>query len=95
MKTVNVLIYFICLISLFQLAEAQTNYYPEAKTFYENGYTYQCDAELSGMVYLYNKNYSAIHSVQRFKATGEQIIHDYSFVACCGLQLIDGLMKQS
>ena len=35
---------------------AQTNYYEADKTFYENGYTYQCDIhEGSKMVTLYNK----------------------------------------
>ena len=35
---------------------AQTNYYPETKTFHENGYTYQCDVDEASMVSLYNMN---------------------------------------
>lgn len=36
--------------------QAQTNYYDTTKTFYENGYVYQCDVdEASGMVTLYNR----------------------------------------
>ena len=31
---------------------AQTNYYPETKTFHENGYTYQCDVDEASMVSL-------------------------------------------
>ena len=35
---------------------AQTNYYPTTKTFYEDGYVYQCDLDETGRVTLYNKD---------------------------------------
>ena len=35
---------------------AQTNYYTTTKTFYESGYTYQCDVRVSGFIALYNKS---------------------------------------
>jgi len=37
---------------------AQTNYYPSTKTFYEDGYVYQCEIDESGMITLYNKDNS-------------------------------------
>ena len=35
---------------------AQTHYYDVSRTFYENGYTYQCDVQRSKRVRLYNKD---------------------------------------
>lgn len=53
MKTVIcLLLSYLSVIGLF----AQTNYYSQDKTFYEEGYTYQCDVtEGTGAVSLYNK----------------------------------------
>ena len=54
MKTIILLL---LLSSLFALnLTAQTNYYTHDKTFYEDGYTYQCDVDASQSVTLYNKN---------------------------------------
>ncbi len=58
---------FVWAMSLF----AQTNYYTTTKTFYENGYTYQCDIEKSGMITLYNKNNKLTYTDQVFKSTGK------------------------
>jgi hypothetical protein len=35
---------------------AQTKYYSQTKTFYENGYTYQCDVDAGEYITLYNKD---------------------------------------
>ena len=44
---------------------AQTNYYSQDKTFYEEGYTYQCDlTEGAGLVNLYNKDSKYIYVKQ-------------------------------
>lgn len=49
----TIVISFVCSIVS---SVAQTNYYEVDKTFYKNGYTYQCDIhEGSKMVTLYNK----------------------------------------
>lgn len=50
-------IFLLLFISLFMVdLSAQTNYYSQDKTFYEEGYTYQCDVtEGAGLVNLYNK----------------------------------------
>ena len=45
---------------------AQTNYYPETKTFHENGYTYQCDVDEASMVSLMFR-----HRKQSFFPGGE------------------------
>lgn len=51
---------------------AQTNYYENDKTFYENGYTYQCDVqEGSKHVTLYNKSNSLTYVDQVNRNTGE------------------------
>ena len=41
---------------LYGTLTAQTNYYTTTKTFYEDGYVYQCDLDESGMITLYNKD---------------------------------------
>lgn len=41
---------------LYGTLTAQINYYPTTKTFYEDGYIYQCNLDESGRVTLYNKN---------------------------------------
>ena len=46
---------------------AQTYYYNTTKTFYENGYTYQCDVEPSTLVTLYNKTNTWTYSNGAFK----------------------------
>ena len=53
---------------------AQTNYYSQDKTFYEEGYTYQCDlTEGAGLVNLYNKDSKYIYVKQINRYTGEKI----------------------
>lgn len=53
---------------------AQTNYYTSDKTFYENGYTYQCDiVEGSKFVTLYNKSNKFTYVNQTNRNTGEII----------------------
>ena len=55
---------------------AQANYYPDTKTFYENGYTYQCDVNEASMVYLYNADYTYCKTEQIDLTTGKR----YEFV---------------
>ena len=56
---------------------AQTNYYSQDKTFYEDGYTYQCDVtEGAGLVNLYNKDSKYIYVKQINRYTGEKISSD-------------------
>lgn len=50
---------------------AQTNYYTETKTFYEEGYTYQADNYDSGRIKVYNKDCIWINTTQTYKETGE------------------------
>ena len=68
MKTTIILI-----VSLFCsiVLPAQTYYYNETKTFYESGYTYQCDVDTSiGMVTLYNKDNIYTYEPLVFEDTG-------------------------
>ena len=46
----------ILMFPLYCTLTAQTNYYTTTKTFYEDGYVYQCDLDESGRVTLYNKD---------------------------------------
>lgn len=50
---------------------AQTSYYTETKTFYENGYAYQCNVERKSVVYLYNADSHFIGQEQVYKQTGK------------------------
>ena len=72
MKTI-ILLSLLSSLFTFNLT-AQTNYYTHDKTFYEDGYTYQCDVEEgSQSVTLYNKNSKYIYVEQINRYTGEQI----------------------
>ena len=51
---------------------AQTRYYDVSKTFYENGYTYQCEVPPSKLVLLYNKENELTHTKWIFKDTGKE-----------------------
>lgn len=85
-----------CLFFLIQAIQAQPNYYTETKTFYENGYTYQCDVEPSGRIILYNESYATLAEdvTQIFKDTGdtfyllhyerEKQIYDYMITSNVG-----------
>ena len=53
---------------------AQTNYYTQTKTFYEDGYTYQCDLRGSGFVTLYNKENKWTHVEEIYKDTGKHFV---------------------
>ena len=68
-------IFLLLFISLFMVdLSAQTNYYSQDKTFYEEGYTYQCDVtEGAGLVNLYNKDSKYIYVKQINRYTGEKI----------------------
>ena len=61
-----------CMVSVL----AQTNYYTETKTFYENGYTYQCDVEKSGFVTLYNKASKWVYKKMIYKDIGRPYTDD-------------------
>ena len=68
-------LFILYIISLFMVdLSAQTNYYSQDKTFYEDGYTYQCDVtEGAGLVNLYNKDSKYIYVKQINRYTGEEI----------------------
>ncbi len=72
----NIVITILLLCNL--VMTAQTYYYDVTKTFYENGYTYQCDV-LDGakFVKLYNKDNKFVNVEQVDKNTGEQMSIDY------------------
>lgn len=56
---------------------AQTNFYKVDRTFYENGYTYQCDVnEKSQRVLLYNTENKLTYVDQIIKSTGKPISLD-------------------
>ncbi len=62
-----------CLVFI-QMTNAQTNYYNEKKTFYGEGYTYQCYYNPGGLIKLYNSlyyYYTGKWVTQKFKDTGE------------------------
>ena len=56
MKTDYRLLVTIILLFVVQYIMPQINYYPSTKTFYEDGYVYQCDLDETGRVTLYNKD---------------------------------------
>ncbi len=74
-------IFLLLFISLFMVdLSAQTNYYKQDKTFYEEGYTYQCDVtEGAGLVNLYNKNSKYIYAKQINRHTGEKKVEKRNF----------------
>lgn len=70
----KVLIIFINMLLCTPYLYAQTNYYTATKTFYENGYTYQCDVAASRTVTLYNKSNKWINIYPKYKSTGENFV---------------------
>lgn len=64
------LIIFISILFSATYLYAQTNYYIATKTFYESGYTYQCNVRASGFVTLYNKSNKWINTYPVYKSTG-------------------------
>lgn len=67
----KVIVTFLVFLLCVQLSKAQTNYYTTSKTFYESGYTYQCDSDGSLVVKLYNRanRWTNIH--QMIKGTNK------------------------
>ena len=65
----------VCIIGIWMWVwalHAQTGYYSETKTFYEDGYTYQCDVENEVLAILYNKDTKYYGQTQMYRDTGEQ-----------------------
>jgi hypothetical protein len=58
---------FIGLLLYVSSTMAQTYYYDTTKTFYETGYTYQCDVPEYGLVTLYNKSNTYTYVKQIYK----------------------------
>ena len=56
MRTRITISFIICALFAFSKVTAQTYYYNATKTFYENGYTYQCDVPEHELLTLYNAN---------------------------------------
>jgi len=54
MKTKIIISVIICTLFPFSKSMAQTYYYNTTKTFYENGYIYQCDVPEHNLLTLYN-----------------------------------------
>ena len=71
MKTITSIL---CMVFCCIYTNAQTNYYTETKTFYEDGYTYQCDLRSSGFVTLYNKANKWTYVNEVYKDTGEKFV---------------------
>ena len=63
---------FIAMMFGISALHAQTGYYSETKTFYEDGYTYQCDVENGVLATLYNKDVKYYGKVKIDKRTGEE-----------------------
>lgn len=75
MKYFIITIFLLCSLVM----TAQTYYYDVTKTFYENGYTYQCDVlEGAKFVNLYNKDNKFVNVEQVDKKTDEQMSMDYN-----------------
>lgn len=53
---------------------AQTNYYETNKVFHEDGYSYKCDIEKSGMITLYNAENKQTYESMRRISTGKEIL---------------------
>ncbi|MDR0961454.1 MAG: DUF5043 domain-containing protein [Mediterranea sp.] len=66
MKTIITLIVTLCYTTI---SMAQTEYYSQTKTFYENGYTYQCDVDKGGSVTLYNKDNKLTYTNQTYNGS--------------------------
>ena len=56
MKMQIIISVIFCVLFAFSKVTAQTYYYNTTKTFYENGYIYQCDVPEYNLVTLYNVN---------------------------------------
>jgi hypothetical protein len=80
MKTKRTLFLTALLLFVSHAFMAQTYYYNETKTFYENGYTYQCDTDMrTARVTLYNKESKYTYERLVFKdgsdANGAMVFH--------------------
>ena len=65
------IITFLSLLFCVVSVSSQTNYYTTTNTFYETGYTYQCDVDIAEMVTLYNKSNKLTYVDVVYKATGK------------------------
>ncbi|MDR0961456.1 MAG: DUF5043 domain-containing protein [Mediterranea sp.] len=66
MKTIITLLVTLCCTTI---GMAQTKYYTQTKTFYENGYTYQCDITPGPFVRLYNNSNRFTHTYQTYNGS--------------------------
>jgi quinolinate synthase len=55
MKAKSLFLVIACLLLFITSVMAQTNYYSVSDTFPQNGYTYLCEVDASGLVLLYNQ----------------------------------------
>lgn len=55
MKLKNILLLSVLILHSWETLHTQTSYYIETKTFYNEGYAYQCDVLASNIAVLYNK----------------------------------------
>ena len=62
---------------------AQTNYYTENKVFDEVDYSYQCELDSSGIVYLFNKENKLTYEDMKFKNTGKIFIPEDENIKTC------------
>jgi hypothetical protein len=80
MKTKNIILTTCCLLLFVVAASAQTyssqTYYDKTKTFYENGFTYQCDNE-ERYITLYNKQNRYTYAEKAYK-DGRKLPEDIS-----------------
>jgi hypothetical protein len=74
MKTKNIILLVSCLLLFVGTASTQTYYYDATKTFYENGYVYQCDND-GGNIMLYNKQPQFAYADKTYK-DGSQLPED-------------------
>lgn len=73
LKQVGIIILFLVLFCATTFSVAQTNYYTTTKTFYESGYTYNCDLSIKS-VELYNVSNQWIGQFPSYKSTGETFV---------------------
>ena len=70
MRTFVIIIIFI-FVSIVNILAQSLNVYKETKTFYQKGYTYQCDVPSYKVIRLYNKENKFTYENQINKETGE------------------------
>lgn len=70
----SIFLFMLLFVSSLANAQRETGYYKETRTFYEDGYTYQCDVQ-KYFVTLYNKENKHTDFNIRYKKTG-QLLED-------------------